>query len=336
MDMGQGVRRAGIALRKTGTWLTDRVKWRQDGTGIRRTGKMVGVGVALVALYYIGGAWIMYRIDANMDFKPRQEAQGGQSAAVAMSVALIERETREQGWTANDPLYKPTTLLDNTPNFQQGLIAALARFSFELTDQLGRTRGSSQADPDLQEAAGLLQYAGDKWLWDPSVSLMPTATSEQQYRKAADSLRNYNNRLASGNAVFERRSDNLLATLDRIALDIGSSSAVIDQHVSDKSGFPIHRQVDDVFYTVKGQLYGYYMILNALGDDFETIIAERNLQKPYKEMLRSLELGISLEPWVVINGSPDSQMIPCHLCGQGFYLLRARTQLREITNILLK
>jgi hypothetical protein len=28
--------------------------------------------------------------------------------------------------------------------------------------------------------------------------------------------------------------------------------------------------------------------------------------------------------------------VPSHLAAQGFYLLRARTQLREISNILLK
>ena len=41
-------------------------------------------------------------------------------------------------------------------------------------------------------------------------------------------------------------------------------------------------------------------------------------------------------PWVVVNGAPDSQILPSHLVAQGFYLLRGRTQRREITNILLK
>jgi hypothetical protein len=43
-----------------------------------------------------------------------------------------------------------------------------------------------------------------------------------------------------------------------------------------------------------------------------------------------------LQPWVVVNGSPQSQVLPSHLAAQGFFLLRARVQLREITNILLK
>ena len=43
-----------------------------------------------------------------------------------------------------------------------------------------------------------------------------------------------------------------------------------------------------------------------------------------------------LDPWVVWNGYPDGFLIPNHLAAQGFYLLRARTQLREISSILLK
>jgi hypothetical protein len=53
-------------------------------------------------------------------------------------------------------------------------------------------------------------------------------------------------------------------------------------------------------------------------------------------MLLTLSEGSQLDPLFILNGSADNQFIPSHLAGQGFYLLRARTQLREITNILLK
>lgn len=348
MGIGQNIRRVGLKAKNAGTWLTTAVKRdkpegdRSESGGrsisdIRKLSMRGAAGlVCFLALYYFGGALLMEAVDDNVNFRPDATLRPGQSAAVAMAVGLVEREVSGHGWAANDPFFKPTAILDNMPNFQQGMIAALARFGFELTDQLGRTRGSSQADADLQEASGLLQYVGDRWLWDPSVSLLPTATSEQQYRKAAKALRAYNDRLASGTAVFERRSDNLMATLDRIALDIGSSSAVIDVHVSEQSGWPIHRSADDIYYHTKGLMYGYYMILQALGDDFADVIADRDLQKPWGQMLRSFEIAASQEPGIIMNGNPDSQAVPCHLCGQGFYLLRARTQLREITNILLK
>jgi hypothetical protein len=341
MGVGQVVRRTGLKVKKAGTWLSTNLRRERNsdpksGSLVKLTSRTVAAVFGLLVLYFIGGALLMEEIDDDIGFKPKDTLKPGQSAAVAMSVALIEREVNKHGWTANDPFFKPTAILDNMPNYQQGIVAALARFGFELTDQLGRTRGSSQADPDLQEASGLLQYVGDRWIWDPTVSLLPTATSEQQYRKAAQSLRTYNERLATGTAVYERRSDNLLATLDRIALDLGSSSAVIDTHISEQSGWPIHRGADDIYYNIKGQMYGYYMILGALGEDFSGVIADRDLQKPYNQMLRSFELAARQEPGIILNGNPDAQGLPCHLCGQGFYLLRARTQLREITNILLK
>ena len=53
-------------------------------------------------------------------------------------------------------------------------------------------------------------------------------------------------------------------------------------------------------------------------------------------MIASLRTAATLHPLVIVNGRPDGQLAPSHLAVQGFYLLRARTQMREITNILLK
>ncbi len=304
-----------------------------EGVWLRRIG--IGIGLFLL-LYYPVGMLIAHKVDDDLSYGPQGEILPGQSRAVAVTADLIDREVNENGWVANDPFFLPATLLDNMPNFQKGVIAALARFSFELTDQLGRTRGSSEADPDLQSAAGLLQYPGDVWFWDPTVSLAPTATSEAQYRRAMRALRTYNSRLAAGDATFERRADNLQSTLDRIALDIGSTSAVLDRHVVNESGFPIDTDADDLFYFTKGQVYGYYLILRELRTDFQALISERELDSTWDELMASMEQTVDLNPWVVIDGAPDSQMFPSHLASQGFYILRARTQLREITNILQK
>ncbi|MDP1626048.1 DUF2333 family protein [Parvibaculum sp.] len=293
--------------------------------------------VIVILLYYPIGMLIVHTVDDDPDFAPSAaDLQPGGSEAVAYAVALIDREVNENAWTANDPFFMPGFMLDNMPNFQQGIMSALARFGFELTDQLGRTRGSSEADSDLQRAAGLLQYPGNVWIWNPSVSLAPRASSESQYREARRRLMNYNTRLAAGSANYDIRADNLLATIERFAADLGSSSALIDRHLTEDAGSLFDSGADDVFYLTKGKLYGYYMILKGLGTDFAPIIKERNLQKPWNEMVESFRKAALLDPWVVMNGAPDAQFQPNHLAMQGFYLLRARTQLREISNILLK
>ncbi len=214
-------------------------------------------------------AWFYSHIDDDPAFAaPSGTVRAGQSQAVANAVALIDLEVNQRDWAANDPWFWPTSLLDNMPNYQKGVMQAMGRFAFELTDQIGRARGSSEADKDLQNAAGLLQYPPDVWVWSPSVSFWPTATSESQYRKAMKALKTYNERLAGGNAVFDTRADNLKFTLDRMAADIGSSSSVIDQHIRKTSGFPFQNDTDDIFYTTKGQMYGYYIVLKGHGEGF--------------------------------------------------------------------
>ncbi len=291
--------------------------------------------VILIALYYSLGALLVHEVDDDPAFGATDPQEAG-SRAVAVAAALIQREVDDHEWVANDPFFLPGAVLDNMPNFQQGVIGALSRFAIEMTDQIGRTRGSSQADADLDKAAGLLKYPGDIWLFDFSTSWAPTASSESQYRAARAALLDYNRRLASGAAVFERRADNLMATLDRIAADLGSLSAVVDRHIADEAGSPLDFQADDIFYRTKGRLYGYFLLLRELGVDFEKVILDRDLALAWAQMLETFEAAATMQPWVILNGAPSSQFVPSHLAAQGFYLLRARTQLREVTNILLK
>jgi len=234
------------------------------------------------------------------------------------------------------PFFTPAGILDNMPNFQRGIMAALGRFSTELMDQVGRTRGSSQTDRDLEQARGFLNEQPNIWLWQPSVSLMPSTTSAQKYRAGRDKLIAYNKRLASGQAVFERRADNLQALLDRIANDHGSDSAVIDQHIIEQGGNPFDSRCDDIFYYNKGRLYANYLLMRELGRDFDAVIKEKGLTNAWNGTVDTFRTAAELDPWVVWNGYPDGFLIPNHLAAQGFYLLRARTQLREISSILLK
>jgi len=301
----------------------------------RRSGIGVGALVVAVLLYYLVGGLVMHVIDDDPEFQPAAVPAGG-SRAVAAAAALIDREVNQHFWVANDPFFYPSAWLDNTPNYQQGIVYALSRFTIEMTDQIGRTRGSSEADRDLDRAAGLLKFPGDVWIYDISTSFLPTASSESQYRAAHRALLSYNQRLASGQATFETRADNLLATIERIATDLGSASSTIDQHLAAPRPWLVDTRVDDIFYHVKGRLYGYHVVLRALGEDFAPVMQEKKLVGVWAQMLDSLRQAAVLDPLVVVNGSPDGQFLPSHLAVQGFYLLRARTQLREISSILLQ
>ncbi len=306
---------------------------------VRRTWKPLGIAFVLfAALYYPVGSLMIQSISDDVDYRVEPvDLPSGGSRVVGTIAALLDREVNQNWWTPNDPWFLPSAALDNMPNFQLGLLEASNRLTIELVDQLGRVRGSSAADEDLKEARSKLSISGTKWTWNPSVSLMPTTPAESEYRAAIRHLRNYNTRLAAGSAVFDRRVDNLQVTIERFATDLGAASQAIDDHARENSGgFLPDFQVDDEFYRIKGKSYAYYLFLRDLGYDFDGVLAERNLTRPWAEMLGVMRRLADLNPLIVQNGSPDGMVVPNHLLNQGFYLLRARTKLKEISNILLK
>ena len=314
--------------------------WRRAGSAAATGSRWIWrwgwrVLLVLLILYYPVGALIVQNIDDDPQFAPQSVAPG-ESRAVAVAADLVNREVNVHTWTPMLPFFVPGGILDNMPNYQRGIMAALGRFSTELMDQLGRTRGSSQTDRDLEQARGFLNEQPNVWIWQPSVSIWPSATSAQKYRAGREKLLSYNKRLAAGQAVFERRADNLQALLERIANDHGSDSGIIDQHIVEQAGNLFDTHCDDIFYFNKGRLYANFLLMRALGSDFESIIRERGLTSAWNGTVETFRIASQLDPWIVWNGWPDALLIPNHLAAQGFYLLRARTQLREITAILLK
>lgn len=288
----------------------------------------------VLGLLYFGALGLRaHRIDDDLGFRPAVAAEGG-SAAVAMAAGLMDREVNQHRWTPNDFRFGPDAFLDNTPRFQEGIQRAVAQFSFQLFDQMGRVRGSSSADPDLERAAGLLQFPPDVWVIEPSTSWLPTIPSETQYREAIRALRSYDARLASGAAVFERRADALSVTLARLAADLGSRTALVEREYQRADASMWDTRVDDVFHLNKGMLYAYALLLEALGEDFGPLLAERRLDALWAQALESLSRAAELHPAIVMNGSGDDSLFANHLVLQGFYMKRAILQIDEVVRVL--
>jgi hypothetical protein len=308
-------------------------------TGRRRLAKVLrwsgGILLVVVLLYYPLGAMVVHRIDDDTNFAPPAIPPEA-SQTVALAAALIDREVNGTAWPANDPWFFPGAILDNMPNFQSGEIQALQRVVTELRDQIGRSRGTSSADRALQDAASALNNRPNLWYFDLSSSWAPTKPSESYYREAFKALVDFNGRMTRGDAVFERRADNLLSTLGRISADLGAASDAIDREIDQKSGAWFDLGADDTFYFNKGQIYAYGLLLKALGQDFKKVLTEKGAETIWGRMVGSMLEGAALQPWVVINGQTASLASPNHLAEQGFYLLRARAQLDEIADILQK
>ncbi|MEM7496460.1 MAG: DUF2333 family protein [Pseudomonadota bacterium] len=302
---------------------------------VAKSGLIAGLVAAnFLGAYVLGGMLLTERIDDNLAFVPEQPTEGG-LASVDMTVSLIEREVNDHAWVANDPFFLPGHWLPNMRYYQQGVVYGLSRFAFELADSLGRSRGATAVDPDLDRAAGLLRFPGDVWIFDFEKTWTPVVTSEEQYLSAVRALDAYNRRIASGEAVFDPRQDNLAAVLNRIEADVSSKINVLSEHVERvAAGETVSTTSNEVFYVTKGRLYAYAMLLKSLEQDFGPIIQGEGLGIVWRQMIKSFENAAAMRPLVVTNSPPGSIFIPNHVTELGFFALRAKTQLRDVMTVL--
>jgi len=295
--------------------------------------KRFAIGLAvLLPLWYLIGGLVYQRINDDLDFRANvTDLAPGKSRAVASASALVAREIER--WSPNEQFWSPAITLDNMPNFQLGMVEAVSRFAIEMVDQLCRQRGSSASDADLEKAAGFLRYDGRTWVMD---GWRVTASAEAQYSRAIQAFDRYNERLAAGAAVYDKRADHLIALLERIAGDMGAASAGLDNRALQSNAGWFDIGADETLYNVKGKMYAYYILLRDLGVDFKQVLETKQVDDIYGRMLGNLRRAAGMNPLIVSNGAQDGFIMPSHLSALGFYLLRARVQLREVTDTLAK
>ena len=118
------------------------------------------------------------------------------------------------------------------------------------------------------------------------------------------------------------------------SIDLGSQSALVDQHLRATGLWPIHFDADRLFYQVKGRLYAYHMLLRELGHDFEPVIQQNNLAGVWAQLIDTLNEAGEMRPLFVIDGPPRGTLFASHLAIQGFYVKRVVLQLKEMDQVL--
>ncbi|KAB0571728.1 DUF2333 family protein [Brucella pituitosa] len=264
------------------------------------------------------------------------------SAIAEVAADLTDFNVNQNAWISSMLLYKVgffgidwdrTPFLDNKASFQRGINAAVRRTAIELVDNIGRLRGTSQIDGDLQKARGNLQFAEDAWYFGLS-PFGPKTPTPSYYRSAIKDLRSFNTRLENCQATFDARADNLIQFVDRIASDLGSTSAILKDRAENYHAGWFDTRADDRFWFAYGQLYAYYGLLRAAHSDFRGVLAEKHLDGVWDEMERQLRSALDMQPFIVSNGSPDAWFTPSHLTTMGFYILRVRSNLVDVKQVL--
>lgn len=270
-----------------------------------------------------------------------QPAQSCKPSAIAGTTAdLVDFNVNQNAWISSMVVsklglfgidWRNTPFFDNKAAFQLGINQVMRRTTTELVDTLGRVRGTSQIDQNLQDARTALAWSETAWY----IGLRgPTRPTPSVYREAIAKLRAFNASLEKCGATFDARADNLMQFLDRIAGDIGSTSDILRQRIEISDAGWFDMRADDRFWFAYGQLYAYYGMLVAARSDFAAIIAERNLTALWTRMEGQLRASLDVQPWIISNGNESSAFFPSHLATMGFNLLQVRSNIVELRSVL--
>ena len=264
------------------------------------------------------------------------------SAMVTATADLIDFNVNQSSWVPSNPLHKAglfyiwdwkdTVFVDNRAAFQLGSNQAVRRTAIELVDRLGRVRGTSSVNQNLQDAREAANYRENAWIVTFSPPFLQPST-QARLRDARNKLVAFNQELAACSADFDARADNLLQFVDRVTADIGSTSEILQRQIEQANFFGIDTRSDDRFWFTYGQLYGYYMILSAMRSDFRDVYDQRNLGAIWLRLDEQMREALRITPPIVTNGSASS-LIKSHLESIGFALLRIRSNLVEMRDIL--
>ncbi len=328
---------------------------------LRGTGWFIKIPVfALLLALFIGYSYMFYITQFWSTPSPEQvakysvenvEAAAGESvgegvcapsAMVSATADLIDSNVNQSTWVSSNPLHKAgllfiwdwkdTPFFDNHAAFQLGANSAIRRTTFELVDRLGRVRGTSSIDKNLQVAREAINYRETAWTVTSSWPFLQPST-QSRYREAMDQLRAFNNELRRCDATFDTRADNLLEFFRTVTSSIGDTSDILQKRMQEANFVGFDARADDRYWFAYGQLHAYHAILVAARSDFREIIEERNLTAVWTRTETQLLDALDATPIMIANGS-DASIIKSHLESIGFDLLRVRSNLVEMRDIL--
>lgn len=265
-------------------------------------------------------------------------------------VQVIDAMLSKRGGYLSNDITPPGLLMDNMPNWEFGVLLQSRDLVRALRNGFSRSLTQSVEDKDLAEADPLLSTTNDRWIF-PS--------SESQYAKAAEYLKDYRLRLQDGNkddAQFFARADNLADYLGLVESRLGSLSQRLSASVgqlrintdlgNDASAVGARQgeqerevqtpwlQIDDVFYEARGTTFALAIFLHAIEHDFGSVLDNKNARVSLQQVIRELEEAQEpLHSPMVLNGS-NFGLFANHSLVLANYISRANATVIELRTLL--
>lgn len=247
------------------------------------------------------------------------EAQKG----AALTVAIINRLEQEMdsafGWSVNDLLISPTRWMDNRANRQRGTIFATRMLINFFSTNLAKYGKVDAENAPLKEAREkYFAFTEDSW-WFPS--------SESQYKKGIQRLKQYQADLLKGKAVYNLRSDDMYNLLTYIlgAQFIDQPLGLLVQNNEEVR----YTELDDRIYYTQGVVLvirDFLRIFVKLYPDIKQKGGEDNIRIAFREM----DQICTFDPLMVLRGDHDSIMAD-HRGKMARYLIAVRERINDVT-----
>lgn len=314
----------------------------------------------LLAVYLLGNIVLMFywgREPVLFDAAESAKIMSGSTVkpvtgyvTTATLIRVAETLLDKPGGFLSNDIMPPGVFMDNLPSWEFGVVTQMRDLARALRNDFSRSQTQSTEDIDLSFADPYFHYDTESWL-------LPS--SESEYRKGIDSLKNYLDRLANvrePDAQFYARADNLRDWLSIVEKRLGSLSQRLSASVgqprfnTDLQGDPVASQstargdqiivktpwleLDDVFYEARGSTWALIHFLRAIEIDLKDVLANKNALVSLRQIIRELE-GTQEPMWspIIMNGSGFG-IFANHSLVMASYISRANAAIIDLRSLL--
>ncbi len=273
----------------------------------------------------------------------------GSATAAALIGAIDVLLDKPGGYLRNDK-FPPGLWLDNTPNWEFGVLVQVRDLSRAMREVHSRSQSQSTEDADLALAEPRFNFNSDSWV-------LPS--SESQYKEGRTLTRNYLRRLSDeqeSNAQFYARADNLRYWLATVNTRLGSLSQKLSASVgqrrintdlagdgeatqSTRTAAEMYiktpwAEIDDVFYEARGASWALIHFLKAAELDFGDVLRKKNARVSMLQIIRELERTQDAV-WspIIVNGSGFG-LLANHSLVMASYISRANASIIDLRDLL--
>ena len=271
-------------------------------------------------------------------------------ATTSMLVQSVETLLNKRGGYLSNDVLPPSSLLDNVPNWEFGVLQQVRDLAKTLRNDYSRSQTQSIPDSDLEIAEPKFNVSNDAWMF-------PSA--EGEYQDGVKYIKKYLVRLqdtSTQNAQFYARADNLKEWLGLVEKRLGAlslrlsqarpqlrintdlagdanaeqSTSAASQVIAKSSWF----EIDDNFYEARGTSWALIHYLRAAEIDFKSVLEDKNAIPTLRQIIRELEsTQQEVDSPMILNGS-GMGMFANHSLVMSSYISRANSGVSQLINLL--